>query len=221
VLVVIGAPRKGKKEIIAVESGYRESAESWSSLLRQLKQRGLRSFRLAIGDGALGFWKALREVYPECKEQRCWVHKTANVLDKLPKHLQKQAKRDLHEIYNADTKERANKAFDTFVRNYQNKYPKAVECLVKDRESLLSFYDFPAIHWQHIRSTNPIESAFATVRLRSDKTRGHGTETTTLLMVYKLIEQASKRWQKLRGSNMIEFVMTGHKFINGELQIAA
>ncbi len=221
VLVIIGATKKGQKELIAVESGYRESAESWRFLLRQLKQRGLKSPCLAIGDGALGFWIALREVYPECKEQRCWVHKTANVLDKLPKHLQKQAKRDLYEIYNADTKERADKAFDAFIRNYQNKYPKAVDCLVKDRESLLSFYDFPAVHWQHIRSTNPIESAFATVRLRSDKTRGHGTETTTLMMVYKLIEQASNRWQKLRGSNMIELVITGHKFINGELQIAA
>lgn len=220
-LVIIGATRTGEKELIAVESGYRESAESWSFLLRQLKQRGLKSPCLAIGDGALGFWKALREIYPECKEQRCWVHKTANVLDKLPKHLQSQAKGKLHEIYNADTRERADKAFDTFINNYQSKYPKAVECLVKDRESLLSFYGYPAYHWQHIRSTNPIESTFASVRLRSDKTRGHGTETTTHMMVFKLLEQASGRWQKLRGSNMIEFVMTGHKFINGELEKAA
>ena len=221
VLVVIGATAEGKKELISVTSGYRESKESWALILRDLKNRGMKSPKLAIGDGALGFWAGLGSVFPTCRAQRCWVHKTANVLDKLPKQLHNKAKSMLHDIYEAETKKKAEKAFDLFVNSFEGKYCKAVECLQKDREELLTFYDFPAHHWKHIRTTNPIESPFATVRLRTDKTRGHGTETTTLMMVFKLLEQASKRWNVLAGSKLILLVLEGKIFEDGELKAAA
>lgn len=221
VLVVIGATARGEKELIAVASGYRESKESWHYVLSDLKKRGMKCPKLAIGDGALGFWGALPDVFPECRWQRCWVHKTANVLDKMPKPVQGRAKTMLHEIYLADTRKDAEKAFDVFVTTFKAKYYKAVECLTKDREHLLTFYDYPAHHWKHIRSTNTIESPFATVRLRTDKTRGHGTETTTHMMVFKLLEQASARWSRLAGSNLIPFVLAGQKFEDGEMKKAA
>ena len=221
VLVLIGATKKGKKELIAVTSGYRESKESWLYLLNDLKARGLTGAKLGIGDGALGFWGALAEVYPECQWQRCWVHKTANVLDKLPKQLQGKAKAMLHDIYLSESRKSADKAFDTFIRTFDGKYPKATECLEKDREHLLTFYNFPAHHWKHIRSTNTIESPFATVRLRTDKTRGQGSEKTTHMMVFKLLEQASMRWQKLAGSNIVPMVLAGAIFEDGELKKTA
>lgn len=216
ILVAIGALEDGKKEILAVQSGYRESSDSWMFLLRDLKERGLKAPCLFIGDGNLGFWKALREIYPQSQGQRCWVHKMSNVLDKLPKSIQNKAKEMLHEIYEAPDRETAEKAFDSFVNVFQAKYPKAVDCLRKDREALLVFYDYPAEHWKHIRSTNVIESTFSTVRLRTRKTRGQGTEETTLLMVFKLIEQASARWQRLNGRSLITKVIRGIKFQDGE-----
>jgi transposase-like protein len=217
VLVVIGALKSGKKELIAVEPGYRESAESWATVLRNLKARKLKVAKLFIADGALGFWKAARDVYPTVRWQRCWVHKLANVLDKLPRSVQPQAKSMLHEIYNSPEKKIAEREFDKFLTVFGAKYPKATECLSKDREHLLTFYDFPAEHWKHIRSTNVIESSFSTVRLRTRKTRGQGTMTTALLMTYKLLEQASHRWNKLRGSNWIIKVIRGEKFQDGRL----
>src|SRR5512147_144777 len=181
ILVLMGATAEGKKELIAIADGYRESEQSWKELLLDCKARGLEiAPALAIGDGALGFWKALRQVWDTTREQRCWVHKTANVLDKLPKGAQAKAKGMLHEIYLAETKAGAEKAFDLFVKTYEAKYPKATECLAKDREALLTFYDFPGEHWVHIRTTNPIESVFATVRLRHDKTKGSGTQTVNI-----------------------------------------
>lgn len=221
VLVVIGATADGKKELISVTSGYRESTESWAFILRDLQKRGMRSPKLAIGDGALGFWAGLGSVFPACRTQRCWVHKTANVLDKLPKQMHAKGKSMLHDIYEAETRKKAEKAFDLFVNTFDGKYFKAVECLKKDREELLTFYDFPAHHWKHIRTTNPIESAFATVRLRTKKTRGHGTESTTLMMVFKLLEQASMRWHVLAGSKLILMVLEGKIFEDGELKAAA
>jgi len=207
--------------LITVASGYRESKESWHFVLTDLKDRGLSGPVLGIGDGALGFWGALAEVYPDCKWQRCWVHKTANVLDSLPKQIQGKAKSMLHDIYLSDNLKSANKAFDLFIRTFEGKYPKATACLEKDREHLLTFYTFPSHHWKHIRSTNTIESPFATVRLRTDKTRGQGTEKTTHMMVFKLLEQASMRWHKLAGSNIIPMVMAGAIFEDGELKKAA
>jgi putative transposase len=184
ILVLMGATADGKKELIAVVDGFRESEQSWKGLLLDVKARGLAiDPKLAIGDGALGFWKGLKQVYPKTREQRCWVHKMANVLDKLPKRLQAEAKQKLHDIWMADTREHANGAFDLFARTYEAKYPKAVECLTKDREVLLAFYDFPAEHWIHLRTTNPIESTFATVRLRTKRTKGCGSRIACLTMV--------------------------------------
>jgi putative transposase len=216
ILVLMGATVDGKKELIAVADGYRESAQSWKELLLDVKSRGLDvDPKLATGDGALGFWKALREVWPATREQRCWVHKMANVLDKLPKRLQPAAKEKLHEIWMADTREHAHKAFDLFLDIYQAKYPKATECLAKDRDVLLTFYDFPAEHWIHLRTTNPIESTFATVRHRHRKTKGSGSRLACLTMVFKLMESASKRWRQLNGSKIIPDVIQGIKFIDG------
>jgi len=216
ILVLMGATADGKKELIAVADGYRESEQSWLGLLLDVKARGLViDPKLAIGDGALGFWKAVRQVWPNLREQRCWVHKTANVLDKLPKRLQPEAKEKLHDIWMADTKQHANEAFDLFLKTYEAKYPKAVECLSKDREVLLTFYDFPAEHWIHLRTTNPIESTFATVRLRTKKTKGSGSRTACLTMVYKLMQSASKRWRLLNGSELIPEVIRGVPFIDG------
>lgn len=200
ILVIMGATSDGVKELIAVDAGIRESTTSWKGLLLQLKRQGLTTApELAIGDGALGFWAALSEAFSTTKQQRCWVHKTANVLDKLPKSTQPQAKTLLHNIYNAEHKADAVKFMNDFADLYEAKYPKAVTCLMKNKDSMLVFYDFPAEHWCHIRSTNPIESTFATVRLRTAKTKGCGTAQATLTMVFKLAENAAKTWNKLRG----------------------
>ena len=197
-LVLIGVREDGSKELIAVEDGYRESKESWLSVLRDLAARGVEAPLLAIGDGALGFWAALREVWPRSKEQRCWVHRTANVLDKLPKRLQPKAKSLLHEIFNAETKEIAEEQVSRFVTTYEDKYPKAVASLLRDRDTMLTYYDFPAAHWQSIRSTNVIESAFATVRLRQRVTKGAGSRAKGLTMAFKLLAMAEKRWRRIR-----------------------
>ncbi len=215
-LMIMGATEEGKKELIAVEDGYRESSISWSNILLGLKRRGLKGGpKLATGDGALGFWNALSKEFPKTKHQRCWVHRTANVLDKMHKSIQKQAKRHIHDIYLAPTKEEALKEFDEFVKLYEAKYPKAVQCLLKTKKETLAFYDFPAEHWRHIRSTNPIESTFATVRLRTNKTKGCGSRIATLTMVFKLVQAAEKRWQKLHSSNLIQLVLNEVKFIDG------
>lgn len=214
-LVLMGALPDGTKEPIAIEDGFRESTESWSSVLRDLKRRGLRPPLLAIGDGALGFWAAVREVWPETKEQRCWVHKIANVLDKLPKSLQGKAKRLLHEIMNAPTRKESDKAIKRFSDEFRAKYLKAVETLTKDKDALQTLYDFPAEQWQHIRTTNPIESTFATVRLRQRVTKGAGSRNKALLMAFKLIEMASKRWRRLRGYRLMQRLVEGAKFEDG------
>jgi putative transposase len=216
ILVVMGATPEGKKELVALADGFRESEPSWKEVLMELKKRGLKSDpKLAIGDGALGFWKALPQVFGSTLEQRCWVHKTANVLNKLPKHLQAKAKSDLHQIWMAATRDEAHAAFATFVESYAPKYPKATECLAKDKEALLTFYDFPAAHWMHLRTTNPIESTFATVRLRTAKTRGCVSRASILSMVFKLAKSAEGRWRALRGSELIAKVITGVQFKDG------
>jgi len=202
-----------------VEDGYRESAESWSSVLRDLQARGLRAPALAIGDGALGFWKAVGEVWPQTREQRCWVHRLANVLDKLPKRLQAKAKRALHEIMNAESRELAQEGIERFVGEYEAKYPKAVVSLRRDHELLLTFYDFPAEHWQHIRSTNVIESPFATVRLRQRVTKGAGSRTKALLMAFKLLDMAQQRWRKINAPHLAALVAAGAQFIDGVQQV--
>ena len=217
ILVLMGATAEGKKKLIAVQDGYRESEQSWLSLLRDAKHRGLTiDPKLATGDGALGFWKALPQGYPTTRSQRCWVHKTANVLDKLPKRLHGEAKDRVHQIWMAPTRKDAESAFDHFVETYEAKYPKAAECLKKDRDALLTFYDFPAEHWTHLRTTNPIESMFATVRLRTDKTKGCGSRTATLTMVFKLAESAQKRWRRLNGHQLIGEVIAGIGFKDGK-----
>lgn len=216
ILVVIGVTDQGVKELVGLEAGFRESELSWKSLLLRLQDQGLKQApELAIGDGALGFWKALGQVFPTTRWQRCWVHKTANVLNNLPKSQQPQAKSALHEIYMAATKVEANQAFDRFVATYQAKYPKSVECLTKDRQSLLTFYDFPAEHWMHIRTTNPIESTFATVRLRTNKTRGCVSQESILSFVFKLVQSAQKRWLRIRGFKRLGEVIEGVKFRDG------
>ena len=217
ILVIIGADENGRKELIAVEDGIRESDLSWKQLLLALKDRGLQAGpELAIADGALGFWKALEQVYPQCRQQRCWVHKTANILDKLPKSVHDTAKKLIHEMYMSDTEKNALKAYERFIKTYEDKYPKAAVCLRKDKDQLFTFYDFPAAHWQHIRTTNPIESTFATVRLRTRRTKGCGSVAATLTMVFKLTKEAEKRWRRLRGYKWIPFVQSGEKFIDGE-----
>jgi transposase-like protein len=222
-LVLMGATEDGRKELICVLDGFRESKQSWRELLLDLKQRGLAltASSLAVGDGALGFWAALREVYPGVREQRCWLHKTANVLNKLPKSLQPKAKGELHEIWQAETREDAQRAFDNFLEKYQAKYAAACECLSKDREELLAFYDFPAEHWKHLRTTNPIESTFATIRLRHRKTKGNGTRRASLTMMFKLAQSAEKRWRRLDGHEHLPLLLQGEKFVNGILNKAA
>ena len=216
ILVLMGALEDGTKELIAMIDGERESAQSWLELLVDAKSRGLIDApMLATGDGALGFWKALRQVYPSTRHQRCWVHKTANVLNKLPRGLQVSAKNILHEIWMSATKEDAIKAMEKFVATYQAKYPKAVECLIKDKEELLAFYDFPAEHWQHLRTSNPIESTFATVRLRTSKTKGAGSRLACLAMAFKLVESAQNHWRKLNGSTLLPAVIAGVIFKDG------
>jgi putative transposase len=221
-LVIMGATAAGEKELMAVIDGYRESKQSWLELLLDLKQRGMtHAPKLAIGDGALGFWAALREVFPETREQRCWVHKTANVLNKMPKSVQPKAKVDLHEIWQAETREMAIKAFDNFLEKYGVKYQAASECLKKDRDVLLTFYDFPAEHWGHLRTTNPIESTFATIRLRHRRTKGNGTRKASLTMMFKLAQSAEKHWRRLNGHQQLVLLLEGSVFCDGILQHAA
>jgi putative transposase len=216
ILVLMGATADGRKELIAITDGYRESEQSWKGLLLDVQARGLTiDPKLATGDGALGFWKALRQVYPATREQRCWVHKASNVLNKLPKRLQPEAKDKLHQIWMAETRADAQKAFDLFIETYQAKYPKATECLAKDRDVLLTFYDFPAEHWIHLRTTNPIESTFATVRLRHRRTKGNGSRLACLTMVYKLMQSAAKKWRLLNGCQLLPDVIAGVPFIDG------
>jgi putative transposase len=214
-LVLIGARADGQKELIAVEDGYRESAESWKTVLRDLKQRGMQAPVLAVGDGALGFWEAVREVWPQTREQRDWCHKITNVLDKLPKRLQGRAKRTLHESMYAETRAEAERGIEAFVAEFSPKYEKAVDCLVKDREALLAFFEFPAEHWKHLRTSNPIESSFATVRLRQRVTKGAGSRAKALTMAFKLLMLAQERWRKLNGSHLLPLVRAGIPFVDG------
>ena len=214
-LVMIGARADGTKEVIAVEDGYRESTESWLTLLRDLKKRGMSAPAVAVGDGALGFWKAIGEVWPETKEQRCWFHRLANVLDKLPQRLQRKAKRGLDEIMNAPTRRAAQEAIGQFASEYEAKYPKAVASLSRDQEKLLSFYDFPAEHWVHLRTTNVVESPFSTVRLRQRVTKGAGSRTKGLVLAFKLLEMAEKRWRRLNAPHLVPLVRAQAKFVDG------
>lgn len=214
-LVMIGVRPHGAKELVAIEDGYRESTESWAGLLRDLKRRGMRAPVLAIGDGALGFWKALRDVWPETREQRCWVHRIANVLDKLPKRLHAKAKAALHEIMRADTRKAAQHAIERFEADYGAKYPKAVASLRRDEAELLAFFDFPAEHWIHLRTGNVIESPFATVRLRQRVTKGAGSRKKGLLMAFKLLAMAEKRWRRVNGAKLIPLLRAGVVFRDG------
>lgn len=215
-LVLIGARPDGSKEVIAVEDGYRESAESWKTLLRSLKKRGMKAPKVAIGDGALGFWAAIRDVWPETREQRDWCHKMANVLDKLPKRIQPKAKRMLREAMNAATRADAEAAIDDFESEFDAKFPKAAECLTKDRDALLTHFDFPAEHWRHLRTSNVIESPFATVRLRQRVTKGAGNRTKALVMAFKLLQMAQLRWRRLNGSALLPLVQAGVTYVDGE-----
>jgi putative transposase len=216
VLVIIGVTDNGNKELISIESGLRESKFSWTELLLSIKARGLSiAPKLATGDGALGFWAALSEQFPTTHHQRCWVHKTANVLNKLPKSSKAKAKSMLHDIWMADSKANAVKAMDLFKANYDDKYPAAVACLTKDQDEMLAFYNFPAIHWQHIRTTNPIESTFATVRHRTKRAKGAFSRTTILTMVFKLCQNAQSSWLRIRGFERLAEVISGVKFNNG------
>jgi putative transposase len=215
-LVIIGATPEGKKELVGLADGLRESAHSWRDLLLDLKRRGLSSGpQLAVGDGALGFWKALEEVWPTTRAQRCWVHKTANVLNKLPNSLHTKAKRALHNIWMAETRKDAEAALDVFIETYSRKYEKAAECVAKDRDALLAFYDFPAEHWKHLRTTNPIESAFATVRHRTTRSKGCLSNKTALAMIFKLAQAAEKSWRRLKGYSLLPKVILGVKFNDG------
>ena len=215
-LVIIGATPEGKKELVGLADGLRESAHSWRDLLLDLKRRGLSSGpQLAVGDGALGFWKALDEVWPTTRAQRCWVHKTANVLNKLPNSLHPKAKHALHEIWMAETRKDAEAALDAFIETYSRKYEKAAECVAKDRDALLAFYDFPAEHWKHLRTTNPIESAFATVRHRTTRSKGCLSNKTALAMIFKLAQAAEKSWRRLKGYSLLPKVILGVKFNDG------
>jgi len=215
-LVIIGATPEGKKELVGLSDGVRESTQSWKDLLLDLKRRGLKAGpELAVADGALGFWQAVEEVWPRARSQRCWVHKTANVLNKLPKSQQPKAKRALQEIWMAETRKEALAAFDAFVESWGVKYEKAVRCLTKDREALLAFYDFPAEHWKHLRTTNVIESAFATVRHRTIRAKGCLSNKTALAMIFKLAEAAEKSWRRLDGHNQLPKIIHGVRFAEG------
>jgi transposase-like protein len=221
-LVLMGATADGQKELVAIADGYRESQQSWYELLVDLKNRGLAlAPKLAVGDGALGFWAALRKVFGETREQRCWKHKTANVLSKMPKSVQPRAKSDIHQIWMAATRVDSERAFDAFLDKYQAKYPAACQCLAKDRDVLLTFYDFPAEHWKHLRTSNPIESTFATIRLRHRRTKGSGSRRASLVMMFKLAEAAQKHWHRLHGHQHIVHLLEGKKFIDGIMQDAA
>jgi transposase-like protein len=216
-LVMVGARIDGTKEIIALQEGYRESSESWAQLLRDLKKRGMRAPVLAIGDGALGFWAAVRDTFPETRHQRAWVHKTANVLDALPKSVHARAKKAIKEITEAENKLEAKKAVKEFVGEFATKWPKAAKKISEDQEALLAFYDYPAEHWRHLRTTNPIESPFATVRARTDITKGPGSREAGIAMIYKLLEAAEGRWRRLNGYGLVALVRAGARFVNGEL----
>ncbi|MEU8710737.1 IS256 family transposase [Streptomyces sp. NPDC048663] len=217
VLVLIGVRADGSKELVALKDGYRESGESWADLLRDCARRGMRAPALAVGDGALGFWKALAEVFPDTREQRCWVHKTANVLDAIPKSAQPGAKKAIQDIYNAEDRDHAIKAVKTFAQLYGAKFPKAVKKITDDQEELLAFFDFPAEHWIHLRTTNPIESTFSTVRLRTKVTRGAGSRTAALAMVFKLVESAQQRWRAVNAPHLVALVRAGARFERGKL----
>ncbi|MEY9849706.1 IS256 family transposase [Streptacidiphilus sp. MAP5-3] len=217
VLVVMGVRADGTKELIAMTDGYRESSQSWASLLRDCQRRGMRAPVLAVGDGALGFWNALNEVFPETRHQRCWVHKTANCLDSLPKSAQPAAKKAIQDIYNAEDKEHAAAAVKAFAKQYGAKFPKVVEKIVDDEDELLAFYDFPAEHWIHLRTTNPIESTFATVRLRTRVTKGAGSRAAALAMVFKLVESAQARWRAVNAPHLVALVRAGARFERGQL----
>jgi putative transposase len=215
-LVILGVTPDGRKEPVALSDGFRESKDSWADALRDLKARGLETGpKLAVGDGALGFWAALEDVYPETRHQRCWVHKTANVLNALPKSLQGKAKAGLQAIWMAPTRAEAYQAFDDFVKRYQAKYPKAVEKLIKDRDALLAFYDFPAEHWQHIRTTNPVESTFATVRHRTTRTKNCVSRKTFLGLAFKLVQEAEKSWRRITGAERLPELLQGQVFKDG------
>jgi transposase-like protein len=214
-LVLIGVKADGTKELLACADGYRESTDSWADVLRDLKQRGMTAPVVAVGDGALGFWAALGEVFPTTREQRCWVHKTANILNVLPKRLHKSAKAALHEIYGAETRPDADAAIDDFAHQFGAKYPKAVDKLTRDRNVLLTFYDFPAAHWVHLRTVNPIESPFATVRLRTKVTKGAGSRRRGLVMAYKLLDAAQARWRKVNSPELVALVAAGIQFKDG------
>ena len=214
----MGVLPDGRKEVVAIEDGYRESTESWASLLRDMKHRGMCAPVLAIGDGGLGFWAAVREVYPQSQEQRCWKHKIGNVLDKLPKRLQPRAKAMLHEIMKAPDRESALQDIERFSDEYGARYPKAVDSLTKDQDQLLTFFDFPAEHWIHLRTTNPIESSFATVKARTKKTKGAGSRNAGLAMAFKLLLSAEKRWRRLNAPHLVALVRAGVKFANGQAQ---
>src|SRR5213594_4287134 len=214
-LVLIGVRPDGTKEVVAIEDGYRESTESWGTVLRDLKRRGLRAPVLAIGDGALGFWAAVREVWPETTEQRCWVHRLANVLDKLPKSLQPRAKQALHEMMQAESREAAEREIGRFAREYGAKYPKAVASLTVDQDRLLAYFDYPAEHWKHLRTTNPIESTFATVRLREGVTKGAGSRTAGLMMAFKLLQVAEGHWRNVDAAELVPLVRAGVRFEDG------
>lgn len=215
-LVIVGATPEGKKELVGLVDGVRESTQSWRELLLDLRRRGLTiGPALAVADGALGFWQAIEEVWPKTRGQRCWVHKTANVLNKLPKSLQAKAKRALHEIWMAQTRTDAEAAFGAFVETYGLKYDKAVECLIRDREALLAFYDFPAEHWKHLRTTNPIESSFATVRHRTVRSKGCLSNRTALAMIFKLAQAAQKSWRRLDGHSQLPKLIQGVQFVDG------
>jgi putative transposase len=215
-LVIIGVTAEGSKELVSIGDGLRESTESWLQVLRDLATRGLEAGpRLAVGDGALGFWAALAQLYPDTRPQRCWVHKSANVLNELPKSLQGKAKAALHEIWMAPTRAKAITAFDAFLKTYQAKYPKAADKLVKDREALLAFYDFPAEHWIHLRTTNPVESTFATVRHRTTRTRNCVSRSSFLGLAFKLVQEAQKSWRRIRGIERIAELVKGMVFKDG------
>jgi len=222
ILLMMDATADGEKELIAVLDGFRESEQSWNEMLSDLQRRGLKKPpSIAVADGALGFWAALRKVWPSTREQRCWVHKTANVLNKLPKRMQDKAKSRLHTIWQADTRMHAIAAFDSFIEDFGAKYPRAVECLEKDRDQLLMFYDFPAEHWPHLRTTNPIESTFATVRLSHRRTKGGGSRAASLAMVFKLAKSAENCWRRLNAYKLIPDVICGVQFIDGIKKVAA
>ena len=216
-LVMVGARLDGTKELVAISDGYRESTESWAEFLRDLRKRGMRAPELAVGDGALGFWAAIRDVFPATRHQRDWAHKTANVLDSLPKSVHPRAKAAIKELTCAENKKHAEAAMEAFADEFGKKWPKAVAKIVGDKDALLTFYDYPALHWRHLRTTNPIESVFALVRARTDVTKGPGSRQAGLAMIFKLMEAAQGRWRKLTGSHLVALVRAGARFKDGEL----